>query len=354
MLCSSKFRPYEALWRLGAKSKLDIMIKGMSNHRCKTWHVRTLLSRLDAWKLSGAQKKKVEDLCVETILPSSDSRLRDSVWACAQWLGRVGTKSADAKEFLIKLTGLGAKTEAFAARRALGNLKHRGARKLFKSKLKASFRKRQRSVRVGRRTKRFKIKTWAENQTNISMGVALATMGDGYGKKALRYWVGFLKDGSFNNSGAYTFAFNEAAFATPKGYKKVRSILVKAFKKGVKLLRKHPRHSRYVTQAAINLMQQGDKSALKHVMKVLKNGDRHEVREILQACGAKLGLDPGGKWGPRHLRVGKGGLSVKNAQKLVKLIRRRFKFWSDRYVKEWAIKAVLEIEARIIAVKMRL
>ncbi len=354
LLCRGKFQPYVSLWRLGAKHKLDVMIKGLTNHRCTTRHVRELLHRLDAWTLSKAQKKKVLDLCVETIFPSAESRLQQSVPACAQYLGRVGTKNSDALEFHVKFSGGGGTPSAFAARRALGNLSHRGSKKVFRAALKSSFRKRQRSARVGRRVRRFTIQTWAENQKNVSQGVALAAMGDRYAKKALRYWVGFLRDGSFHNTSAWTYAFNEAAFASPKGWKRIRSILAKAFKKGVKLLRKKPNHKRYITQAAINLLQHGDKSALKYVMNVIGGNDMHEIQEVLSGCGSTLGQDAGTRWGPRHLRVGKGGLSVKTAQKLVKLIRRKFKFWGSRHLKAHAIRAVLEIEARITAVKKRL
>lgn len=349
---------YWALWFLGGKVYADVMIKRFHAKRYSkgyTAHTNFALTVMDRWKLNKSQVKRIESFCVNKVFQPAG--FTNATRGCIRYLGRIRTKNSTARQFLVQHAGTSDSTNSSEAIRALGHIGYKGIKGKLKANVAQAKRNSSRLIKRRRRYKRKKVVTYSTHFNSAPSLIALIGMGD---RKALKIVKGWLmtydKRNNIDNNTAFEAAYREGAFASPKAAKKLKNLYRKAFKKALKNLRKNPRMKQSARQAAVALLQMGDKTGLKHVIKVLKDTDMNEVSDVLEGIGA----NPNRTWGARstggiaHIKVGKKGLSVKDAQKLVNTIKGKFMFWRGNKLRTFAIHAVADIEAQILIVKNKL
>lgn len=346
---------YPALWYLGAKNGVDIMIRGLKNKYNNVDHRKWFLATAYYWKLSAAQKKKIVAFCSE-IFQSTEGKDKDTVASCLRYLGRIKTRDSDAREYMVNYVGAGRGQVKMEAVRALGFMKHKGAKEKLKENLNKAFRLQKRSVRRRRRYKKVTTKTWYITYNAVESAVALMGMRDKTAKAAIKYWLTINKSNkrfSMASSSGWERTVFEATFAEPKTQKKLKKMIKKALKKLIKADKKERgSYKDYIRRTWIALIQMGDKKALKPILKYLKSSNKDDIKEVLDCLGAYTNRIWGFRAGHIGVNVGKGGLKAKDAQKIVKAIQKRMKFWTDRGMKEKGVRVILEVQARIKASKL--
>jgi len=344
---SSTGEPMQALWYLGAKQHTDVIINALG-HFSYSNQRNFALFFLWNWKLSAAQKKKVEDHCVNKVFRGTDSNAKRSIRACALFLGRIKTKNKRAKQYLENL--LTNRDGGQWAIRAAGYMRYKGVKRDLQKILKRG--KSTGTIYVGRRRKsrRKTIDTWSPHSGAVSAAVALVGMGDRTALKAVKYWASYDKKRKrlMYSNGFEELAY-EVAFATPKARKKITKILLKTLKK---LERDDSRgNQRYKQAVIIGLAQAGAKKVMKSLLQELRGRDQRGLITLLKGIGGSKRIWDDSRCGLVGITVGKGGFSVKDAKKIAKYIRGRLEFYSNSAAKRFAIQAILDIEARIKAAK---
>ncbi len=350
-LASDHSKAYRVLWYLHATKFTDIMIRMMNFRNSYAYHQRWGLHVLPAWKLTAAQKKSLENLCVTKIFPGTDGQDKKTVPDCLRFLGRIKSRNSDARDFAMNY--LSNNSVHKEAARALGLMGHRGAKRKLQRMLKQNYRKSYKYVKRGRRSRRVNIDTWSGYQATTSVAVALVGMGDRTAKKAIKYWTGYdRKKKRLDSTGGWESLSYDLSFATKKAYKTIRRSFLKTYKRLLKDSGTKRGLQRYALAATIGLAQAGDKAAVKPLLGYLRNANQRDLVFLLRRIGGDVErYDDQDRMGSGYIRVGKGGLKVSLAKKIAKEIRRRFKFWSDRGTKRYAILATLDIEARIKAAR---
>ncbi len=348
---------YWALWYLGAKKYVDTMIQGFyaksRRGRGITHHTQFALSVLDRWKLTRAQVRKIESFCKEKVFQPSG--FQGATAGCLRFLGRIRTKDSQLQQFLVQYTGSSTSLYSLEAIRALGHMRYRRLRSKLKANLSRAKQRRTRRVKRGRRYKRKTVISYSTHFNAVPSAIALVGLGDRKAYKIVKDWVmTYDKRDFLDNNLAFDKVFTEAAYASPRALKKLRRLLRKAYKKAERAFRKNPRMKRHVRLAAVSLLQIGDRQGLKRVLRVLGDTDKLEIRTLLKELGARPGGTFSGRRGIGHIKVGKGGLKARDAQKIAKTIRKRFIFWRDTTIREHAMQAVADIEALILIAKKRL
>jgi len=336
--------PYLALFYLGAKSKADLMISQLSIVGAHQHH---FLNFAHFWKLSKAQKRKIQATCLK-ILGMTSAKLRVKR-SCVRYLARIGFKSSDFRSHLLTFASQSASYEGMDAVRALGILKIKRAKKQLKAILSRGKKIKKRRVGKRRRSRKVKLTTWVGNDNMASAAVALAAMGDRKAMKPIKYWLS-LSDRGLVDARGYTALVFEATLTSPAMQKK----LAKLIKKTLKKLRSFTRSNmaRAYRHGHMALLQMGDKVGLKHVMGVLGGHDKRAIKETLQQLGGMLKPLAHRHRGIQRIRVGKGGIKVRDAKKLLAKIQSRMRFWADKRMKMYATQVIMELMGLIKAARL--
>ncbi len=335
--------PMQALWYLGAKQYTDTIINSL-DHWDYAAHRNFAMFFLWNWKLTKAQKNKVVNHCIEKVFRGTKRKAKRSVRACLLFLGRVKTRNKKAKQYLENL--LESNDGGQWAMRAAGYMGYKSVKRDLQKLLKKEHRKK--TVYVGSRRK--KIDAWNSSDLAVAAAVALVGMGDRKALKAIKYWASYNKKYKrpVDSGGCEAVAY-EVGFASPKAKKKITKILLKALKN---LERDDKRGNlRYKRAVIVGLAQAGARKVLKPLLRELRGRDQRGLLQILKGIGGAKTLWHDSRRGLVGIAVGKGGFSVRDAQKVAKYIRGRIEFYSDSSSKRFAIQAVLDIEARIKAAK---
>jgi len=335
--------PYLALYYLGAKDKVDMMIDNLSVGGHHQFHFLTFAH---FWNLTDAQKKKIEGTCIKILAKSKQNQMQAR--ACMRYLAHTGTNNSDVIQYMMMNAGGGSGHLAEDAVRALGILKVKKARSQLKSILKSGTVKRTKRIRKRRRYRSKKMTTYTGNDSIVSAAIALASMGDSDGKKAIQYWLSMESNGPMDTRGFEVFLW-EATLASRAMKKK----LAKQINKAARKLKKHSgsTNEELYRSANVALLQMGDKAGLKKVLQVLGGHDQKAIEETLKQLGGMLTPLSYRRRGAQRIPVGKEGISVSAAKKLRKLIKSRIRFWSDNSVKRYATVVILELTGAINAAK---
>lgn len=333
--------PYLALYYLGAKDKVDMMIDNLAVGGHHQFHFLTFAH---FWNLTKTQKKKIEGTCLKILAKSKRNQMQAR--ACMRYLAHTGTRNSDVIEYMMMNAGSGSSYLANDAVRALGILKVKKARRQIKSRLKSGTVKRTMRIRRRRRYRRKKMTTYTGNADVVSAAIALASMGDRGGKRAIKYWLSMKSNGPMDTRGFEVFLW-EATLAS----RAMKKRLAKQIRKAARKLKKHSGSTNEDLYRAANvaLLQMGSKAGLRNVLQVLGGHDKGDIKETLQQLGGMLTPLSYRRRGAQRIPVGKGGLRVSDAKKLRKLIKRRIRFWSDKRVKKYATIVILELTGAINA-----
>lgn len=328
--------PYLALFYLGAKNKADVMIDRLN---VPGLHQSHFLNFAHFWTLSPAQKTKIEGICLKAIGEArGDGAVKRS---CMRYLSRIGSKNSDLIEHMMTFASKDGSDEGMDAIRALGILKAKKAKKHLQGLFKKANFMRSMSVKKGRKYKQVKVSSWPGNDNVASVVMALVAMGDGGAMKAVQHWTSMAGDSLLNNRGFENLVF-EATLSSPAAQKKVSKAILGTLKK-LKRYTSNSSMERAYRYGHVALLQMGNKAGLKHVMEVLGGSDSSAIKETLQQLGGMCTPMSTRLRGIQRIRVGKGGISVGDARKLMALIQKRMKFWSDRYIKTYATQVVMEL-----------
>jgi hypothetical protein len=357
------YHPIDALFYMGAKSKLGDMLKTLkwtSKHKNVT-HVKHLLMYLHTWSLSEEEVEQVASHCNE-LFENSEAHVRE-IAACVRYLGLVGSKNSDAREFITSYAaGQGDSWVTIHAIRSVAGLNEKGAKSNLQENLKKAYSKRSYRVKKGKKYIKKDRDTWNANFNAVESAVALFGMGDKKAKKAIEFWTGFEERGGsqqFVHGQGFRLLARDANFAEPKSKKKLTKLLSKAFKKALKYSKDSSGMSSDLFSIALGLTQLGDKAALGFLMEYVtgKKGRESDINQILESWGG----DPndimhGGnsKIGIGHLPVGGEGFSVKDATKVATTLKKRMKFLRDKRMRRTIMTTVLDIMARVKAVENKL
>lgn len=336
--------PYLALFYLGAKSKADVMISQLSIAGAHQHH---FLNFAHFWKLSKAQKRKIQATCLK-ILGMTSAKLQVKR-SCVRYLARIGSKSSDLRSHMLTFASQPSTYEGMDAVRALGILKIKRAKKQLKAVLSRGKKIRTRRIRKRRRSRKVKLTTWVGNYTMASVAVALAAMKDREAMKAIKYWLSMGDRGLVDARGFTALVF-EATLTSPAMQKK----LAKLVKKTLKKLRSFTSSTmaRAYRHGHVALLQMGDKVGLKQVMGVLDGHDKKAIKETLQQLGGMLTPLAHRNRGIQRIRVGKGGIKARDAKKLLAKIQGRMRFWADKKMKGYATQVVMELMGLIKAARL--
>ncbi|MFH2010830.1 MAG: hypothetical protein ABI333_29785 [bacterium] len=339
-----------ALWYLGGKQHVDTIIRGFTavtdRNRAITRHTNFVLSVLDRWKLTEAQIKKIEDFCLDKVFQPRG--FGGAVLGCLRYLGRIQTKNKQLQQFIMQhFTGRNTIGSLEAVRALMGM-----AHKPFKKKAQANIKQAKRKyVQLGKRGRRKTVTGYSTHFHAVNSAMALLAMGDRKALKIIKGWVmTYDFQGFVHNEDAFQSVFREAAYAHPTALKKMKQVLRSAFKKAVKMARKNDRMKRVVRDTAVFLLQLGDKTGLKTVLDVIKDNDKKAFESVLDGMGAapaRTYFGWSGNAGVGHIKIGKNGLSVNDAQKLIKAIKARFMFYPRQSTRAAMIQAIADIEAGI-------
>lgn len=340
---------YRTLWYLGATSFADVMIRGLGTTYGRPLHRDIALHVMNHWKLTGPQLEAIEKLCVNDVFQGASDEAKHAVPACARFLGFAQTRNADAKEFLVNLTG--DRNNGRHAVRALGLLGHKGAKPQLLKCFGEGHRKSTVDVRQGRKLVRKVMDTWYPSQNVAPAAVALLGLGDPKAKAAIAHWMTFdaVSKKLAEPDGWEELSF-ELPFASPKAYKAIRGPFLKTYQQLQKAAETESGLRRYSLASTIGLAQAGETAVLKSLLAALRSTDQNEVQKVLKGIGGDIErMYDNQQTGRVGILVGKGGFSVAQAKQIASEIRRRFKFWTDEATKRFAIHATLDIEARIKA-----
>jgi len=345
-----KYLPYRALWFLGAKNQADVMIKGLAipsklNYtKCNQTHRDFFFSVAHEWKLSADQNKAIVELC-STMFQSDDTRDQDTRQGCVRYLSAVKTTDKDTIEYIknfLSETGE-LKTEAIRAVGRLG-IKDKGVI----TKLIAPIKDNENEKTVNKK----KVIYYKENHNIGEAMVALYALGDSNGEKVIKTWLLWNKaDKELDNEGGFEVLMREAPFVAESHRKKLADLIKKTYPEVVKIAATKNQYKRFARKAAAALLQLGDKAGLEHALEIIKEGDKDEIQELFRFLGADGFKYGTGAFGTGGVKVGKDGLSEKDALSIVEAIRARFKFWNDTDQKEMGIWVSLDIASRIKASK---
>ncbi|MBU1241670.1 hypothetical protein KKD52_11265 [Myxococcota bacterium] len=345
---SMKDSPYRALWLIGAKDQADVMIKGMAlkpraESKCAQKHTTMFLAVADAWKLSKAQNTEIEKTCL-AIFQSTESHDKANVGGCIRYLGRTKTTSSDAVEFIKNYMGD-------------SQQKHEAARALAFMAVKDTAVKNEwlKRVEQNKREKTVNKKkiTWYDRNFEVGIGVvALYGMGDSTGEKVIKDYLGWDKTKKeLTNPNGFKMLMTDAPFVADSHRKKLAGLIGGVFKDVVKLAGVKSQYDTYAMLAAVALVQLGDKAGLAHVLDILKGNDQNLLRDLFEYIGETPDALGGAAKGLGYVRVGKDGLTEKEARQIIDTIKARFKFWSNSNHKHSGLKVALDIEARLKAAK---
>jgi hypothetical protein len=363
--CSSS-NAYRGLWLLGGKAHLKTILDGLERRFVKRWvpkgmcsreHVHTMLPLLASWKLTPVQNKRIENFCAETIFGSEEKHAKH---ACLRYLGRIATKHGDARDYIANFVTSDNRWFLTSAIRAAGQAKIKELKGALIKRLARQYLPKTHSVKKGKKYVRVKTDFWQTGFRVVPTAVALIGMGDKTALKAAKFWLGTEnRKGQIRLtwSQGFTELAKETAFANSAALKKLKPLLAKTLKTILKGAATNRGLERPAYVAAIYMSQIGDPTALKHLISLIKGGDRNQIIRIMAGWGGEPGrILRMGRDSPGLARfpVGKGGYSVKQAQQVITLIKKRLKFWSDTNVKTRAIEAALNIQARIDIVKNKL
>ncbi len=343
----SNHEPMQAMWYLGAKQYTDTIVNSLS-HWYYASHRSFALYFLWNWKLTKAQIKKVETVCINKVFKATRSEDKRSIRACTLFLSRTKTRNKKAKAYLENL--IESRDGGVWAIRAAGYMKYKGVKKDLQKMLKKGESWKYHYKKRRRRSKRVKMTTWNGYGSGAAVAVALVGMGDRKALKAIKYFASYDKAKKrLMDTTAFENLAYEVGFANPKARKKITKILLKTLKK----LEKDDKRGnlRYKRAVIIGLAQAGAKKVMKSLLSELRGRDQRGLITILKGIGGAKRLWDDSQRGLVGITIGKGAFSVKDAKKIAKYIRGRLEFYNDSGAKRFAIQAILDIEARIKAAK---
>ncbi len=352
-----------SLWYLGAKQHVDTIIGGFRavglRNRALTRHTSFMLSVLDRWKLSSAQKAKVEKFCRDHVLKPGASH-RGAALGCMRYLGRIQTRDKGLQKAIMSFIGARATLGSMEAIRALSHIRYKGFKKRAKANLKSAKHTFVKIKRRGRRIKRSTYKGYTAHHDAVPSAVALVGLGDRKALRIIKSWLmTYDMQGFIHQETAFHAVFQETAFAHPKAIKKIKPLLRRALKKARKKARKNDRMKRVVLFASLAMLQMGDKSGLKVVLKAIKNAKRKRLYYITNYLGgtpSNTYTAWGSGSGMGHVKVGKKAIRIRDAKKIIKALTKRFKTIPIKKTntRSYLLQAIADIQANILVAKNKL
>ncbi len=355
--------PWWALWYLGAKQYAPTIIGSLlaSSERGRpvTRHTQFILSVLDRWHLSPALKNKVEQFCINHVLKPGATH-GGAALGCMRYLGRIQTKNPTARQLIAGHIKGRATLGSLEAIRALSHMGSKKLKKIARANLKSAERNFVKLVKRGRRVRQVSYKAHTAHHDAVPSAIALVGLGDGKALSIIKHWLmTYDISGHIQQENAFLAVFQETAFAPPRAIKKIKPLLRKALQKAISVSRKNKSMERVALYASLALLQLGDNSGLSRVLKAIKTIKRDSLYHLT----VHLGTDPAktySAWGIGsgigHLRVGPGGVSIKDAMKLVNALHSRFKTIPVKKPNDraYVLQAIADIHAVIEVARKKL
>ncbi|MBN2723126.1 MAG: hypothetical protein JXR95_03535 [Deltaproteobacteria bacterium] len=340
--------PYWVLFYLGAKNKIKDMLPGLEEARATVSHVKAMYQFTPAWKLSSATKASMENICINKAFQGG--KYESVAPYCLRWMGLTNSKNKTAKRFLKRYFTSNRGYEQLEAIHAIAHLNDKSMKKLLQENLAKSYFQKKENVKVGRRYKKKLVDTWGRNFNSIPTALTLLGMDDSKAKKAINYWLKFDDKKKRCDHTAIEMLFMETAVSSVSIQKKMKKDLQNIYKKLVKYQSRNSQFKNVVRYASLALIQMGDTTGMKGVMDILGSGNINDIKELLAGLGGdpeKWVGSPRNRQGLGYLKVGKNGISVKNAKKIARKIKSELPVWGDKFVKGLALRAYIDINARI-------